>query len=163
MKKIKYLLLFFSVFLLLGCTDEKKEEPVTGNNEEIQSDFEIGESFEFMDFEVTINKIKGFTKIDKEYSADDGLEIIKLPITIKNNGSSKDHLSMFYYKMYSPDNKEILSKGQYFDESLDYAADLNPGESYTKYIYIPYSGNGNYILEFNNFSNKIKIVLNVKK
>ena len=161
MKKFKYLLLLFSIFLLVGCTD-KKEENITGQ-EDVNGDYEIGETFNFMSFEVKIDKIAGYEKVDKELSADNGIEVIKIPITVKNNGSSKDHLSMFYYKMYGPDNKEILSKGQHFKEALDYAEDLEPGKSYTKYLYIPYSGNGNYILEFNNFTDKIKIVLNVKK
>ncbi len=70
---------------------------------------------------------------------------------------------MFYYKLYNPNDEEIMSKGQYFEDSLDYSENLKPGDEYTKYIYIPYSSNGSYTIEFNNFSKKIKIIINSNK
>jgi hypothetical protein len=169
MKKMKYLLLILCFFLLVGCTakeEEKKEEKAKDQNEtkeEVKGDYNLGESFDFMNFEVTINNADGIVKVNKELSSDNGIEVIKVPITVKNKGEEKDHISMFYYKMYGPDKKELSSKGQHFEDAIDYASDLNPNESYTKYIYIPYSSNGNYILEFNNFAKKIKIVVNIEK
>ena len=168
MKKFRILLLFLSIFLLVGCEEvtEEKEEVFDNTYEETINDvgdYELGESFKFMDFEISIGEVDTFIKIDNDLSSDDGKTVAKVPIKVKNTGINKDHLSMFYYKLYGPGKKEILSKGSYYNDSIDYSPDLKPGESYTRYFYIPYDGDGNYILEFNNFSNKIKIVLEVAK
>ena len=158
MKKIIYLLLSLSLIFLIGCDNN--------NNKKVESqkgDFDIGETFQFMNFDITIDNVESFTIIDKELSNDHGKEVAKVPIKVKNNSSEADHLSMFYYKMYNPNGDEIISKGSYYDDSIDYAPNLEPGESYVKYLYIPYEGNGDYILEFNSFSKKMKLVLNINK
>lgn len=163
MKKIRYLLLFLSIFLLLGCVEEKKKEEKKEETKEITGDYKLGEEFDFMSFKVKVDDLEDFVKIENDLSADNGKIVIKVPVTIKNKSEEKDHLSMFYYKMYNPEGEEILSKGQYFDDSLDYAPDLDPEQSYKKYVYMPYTTDGSYVLEFNNFSKKIKIVINSKK
>lgn len=168
MKKFRILLLFLSIFLLIGCDEVTEEiEEVFDNTYEDTlndtGDYELGESFKFMDFEISIGEVDSFIKIDNDLSSDNGKTVAKVPIKVKNTGTDKDHLSMFYYKLYGPSGSEISSKGQYFNDSVDYADDLNPGASYTKYLYIPFTGNGGYVLEFNNFSNKVKIVIGLKK
>ena len=168
MKKFRILLLFLSIFLLVGCdtVTEEKEEEFDNTYEDTldnKGDYDIGESFEFMNYEISIGSVSDFIKIDNDLSSDNGKTVAKVPIKVKNTGESADHLSMFYYKLYGPNGKEISSKGQYFDDSIDYAEDLKPGTSYTKYLYIPFTGNGGYVVEFNNFSNKVKIVIGLKK
>ena len=51
----------------------------------------------------------------------------------------------------------------YFNESIFYAEDLKPNESYTKYLYFLYDSNGNYIIEFNKEHEHTKVVLNIKR
>lgn len=168
MKKFRILLLFLSLFLLVGCNEtvEEKEEVFDNSYEDTinnTGDYDIGESFDFMDFEITVGNVDSFVKIDNDLSNDNGKTVAKVPITVKNTGTTSDHLSMFYYKLYGPDGKELASKGEHFNDSIDYADDLEPNTKYTKYLYIPFSGNGGYVLEFNNFSSKVKIVIGLKK
>ena len=49
------------------------------------------------------------------------------------------------------------------DEAIDYAGDLQPGASYTKYIYALYDGDGKYVIEFDNYREKKSVQLNIKK
>lgn len=161
MKKIKYIIAILLIVFVTGCTQVIKEEKK--ETKKITGDYNIGETFSFMNFDITIGNITGFLKIDKELSNDHGKEIFKVPISVTNKNKEAEHFSMFYYKMYNPEGKEILSKGSYYDDALDYAPDLEPNDSYDKYLYIPYEGDGSYLLEFNNFSNKVKIVLDIFK
>ncbi len=164
MRLLKYIVLLFSVLILVGCEPVKIEKIDKKKTEkEIKSDYDLGQAFNFINFEIKVNNIDSFLTIDKELSSDHGLDIIKVPVEIKNLSDEDSHLSMFYYKIYGSKNKEVSSKGSYYNDSLDYSPDLKPGESYTRYLYIPYDGDGNYVLEFNNFSSKIKIVLKVSK
>ena len=55
MKKFRILLLFLSLFLLVGCNEtlEEKEEEFDNSYEDTinnTGDYDIGESFDFMDF-----------------------------------------------------------------------------------------------------------------
>jgi len=165
MNKIKYLFIVLCLFLLVGCNNKEEKEKIEkkDKDEEITGDYNIDEEFDFMDFKIKVSDIVSFETIDKELSSDHNISVMKIPISIKNIGEGKNHLSMFYYKLYNPKEEEVLSKGQYFEDSLDYSEDLNPNEEYIKYIYIPYSVDGKYIIEFNNFSKKIKILINCNK
>lgn len=166
MKKLTYLVLLLSVFMFFGCEAKKEEKEDNTNTEQkeedIKGDYNLNEAFSFMGFQITIKDPKGIITIDKEMSADNGKKVIKVPVVVKNNNKDKDHLSMFYYKFYNAKNETLSSKGSYFNDSVDYAGDINPGEKYEKYFYIPYEGSGKYIVEFNNFSVKKKIVISVK-
>jgi uncharacterized protein YcfL len=165
MKKLTYLVLLLSVFMFFGC-EEAKEEKVEDKKEEqkveIKGDYSLNEAFSFMGFQVTVKEPKGIVTIEKEMSANNGSKVIRVPVTVKNNNKEKAHISMFYYKFYNAKNNTLSSKGSYFNDSLDYGGDLEPGEKYDKYFYIPYEGSGKYIIEFNNFSVKKNIVIDVK-
>lgn len=164
MKKLTYLVLLLSIFVFFGCEakKEEKKEDTEQKQEEIKGDYNLNEAFSFMGFQITIKDPKGTVTINKDMSADDGKKVIKVPVVVKNNNKEKDHLSMFYYKFYNAKNETLSSKGSYFNDSVDYAGDIEPGEKYEKYFYIPYEGSGKYIVEFNNFSVKKKIVIDVK-
>ena len=163
MKKLRYILLIFiCLFAFSGCTG-KEEKEEKKDNTDIKADYELNKTFKFMTFEVTVKDKISIVTIKKDLSADNNKKVIKLPVTVKNIGSDKNHLSMFYYKFYNSSLTELSSKGSNFDDSLDYATDLKPGESYEKNFYIPYEGKGKYVIEFNNFSNKYNLVINVDK
>lgn len=163
MKKLKLLMIVFLGLLLVGCGETtEKPEKEQQQTVDIKADYKLGETFKFMSFDVTVNQYESIETIDKSMSSDNGKKVLKVPVTVKNTGTSNDHLSMFYYKLYDSNNKELSSKGSYYDDSLDYAKDLKPGDKYTKYLYIPYDGPGKYIIEFNNFSSKLKLIVEVK-
>ena len=70
---------------------------------------------------------------------------------------------MFYYSFFGTQGTELDTVAAYFDESIDYAGDIQPGASYTKYLYILYDGDGKYIIDFDNYSEKKTVEINIQK
>lgn len=164
MKKFifNFTLIFMSFFILLatfGCSSELNDEPSVTN-------YKIGETFKFDDFELTIGSDIKIDIIKNEFSEHDGKDVIKIPITVKNIGKETTSLNMFYYNCYGTQGIQLEDASSFFDDSLDYAGSLRSGASYTRYAYYIYDGDGEYTLEFNNSlldSDKIEVKFNVKK
>lgn len=152
MKKIAVIVLtLFFLLGLTGCTETKK------------ASYNVDTPFHFDDLEITVGSQISFTKVNNEFDENNGKEVIKIPITIKNLKDETHSLNMFFYKVFGSTGTEVENKSALFDDSIDFAGDLKPGASYTKYAYYLYDGNGTYTIEFNDFANKISIDFNVKK
>ena len=143
MKKIIAVLLLFLI-LFTGCEKEKEKE----KEKKIPTDFTQNEVLSFMNYELSFGD-EEIVKLDKE--------IIKVPVLIKNIGEEETHLSRFYYKFYDSSRTELNSAGSSFNDSLDYAENLKPGESYTKYIYFYKSDKTFYYIELNDTYNRYKV------
>ena len=157
MKKYFKISLFVLAFLLsftllTGCTT-KSEKKTIG----------LGEMFTFDDLEITLGKDISFTKLKNEFSEHNGKTVVKLPITVKNVKDETHGLNMFYYKVYGSSGTETKTVTIYFDEGIDEAGDLRSGASYTKYMYFIYDGDGQYAIEFDNWSSKVTVEFDVKK
>ena len=74
---------------------------------------------------------------------------------------------MFFYSVYGANGTEVSNVSTLWitdkEDVLDYAGDLRTGASYTKYIYAIYDGDGTYAIEFNDFSTKITVEVEVAK
>lgn len=124
----------------------------------------IDETFTFGDFEISIGNNYSIVQVENEYSQYNGKDVIKLPVTLKNTSDRSTHLNMFYHTYYGPSGKSLAKVAVLFsDDSLDYASDLEPGESYTKYMYILYDGDGKYRIEFNNYKEKKTVEFTINK
>ena len=146
------LVLFLSVTLIAGCTEETENKTVG-----------LGETFNFDDLEITLGKNISFTKVENEFSEDNGKTVVKVPITIKNLKSETHSLNMFYYKAFGANGTELDDKAAYYDDSIDFAGELRSGASYTKYLYYLYDADGKYAIEFDNWSTKVTVEFDVKK
>ena len=143
MKKITIILLLFLV-IITGC--EKGKEKEQEKEKKIPTDYAQNEALSFMNYELTFGDEE---VIDKE--------IIKVPVSVKNIGEEEAHLSRFYYKFYDSSRTELNSAGSSYNDSLDYAENLKPGESYTKYIYFYKSSKTFYYIELNDTYNRYKV------
>lgn len=124
----------------------------------------VNKAFEFEDLEITVSDTYTFDTIDNSFSEYNGRTVIVIPVTVKNIDDEENGLNMFYYNFYSPSGTRLNSVSSYFyDNSIDFADDLQPNESYTKNFYVLYDGDGTYTIEFNNYEDQIKIELDVKK
>ena len=145
MKKITIAILLFLV-ILTGCEKEKEKE----KEKKIPTDYTQNEVVSFMNYEISFG--------DEEVIDNN---IIKVPVSIKNTGENEDHLSRFYYKFYDSSRTELNSAGSSFNDSLDYAENLKPGESYTKYIYFYKSNKQFYYIELNDTYNRYKVSIDL--
>ena len=119
MKKIKLLLIVFLGLLLVGCGEtsvEKEEEQTANPVNEVKADYNLGETFRFMSFDVTVNNYESIETIDKSMSSDNGKKVLKVPVVVKNTGTSNDHLSMFYYKLYDASNINTYTSFSWYIE-----------------------------------------------
>ena len=122
-----------------------------------------GKTFTFGDFEITIGNTYSFTTINSSYSQYNGKDVVKVPVTLKNIGTTNNHLNMFYHKYYGPTGTSLPKLGSYFSsDALDYGY-LDPNESQVKYIYLLYDGDGKYKIEFDNYKEEKTVYLNIKK
>ena len=62
----------------------------------------LGDTITCDGFDVTFNQPISWTKIDKEYNDLNGRDVVKIPITIKNNNDETGSLSSFYYECFNP-------------------------------------------------------------
>lgn len=149
-------ILLMSLTLITGCTNnitEKLSNKAYGLND----------TFTFDDLEITIGDNIEFTKVNNQFSDYDGKTVVKLPITVKNIKDETHSLNMFYYSIFGTEGIELDSLSAYFDDAVDYAGDLKNGGSYTKYLYFLYDGDGEYSIEFDNYSSKVIVEFDVKK
>lgn len=145
-----------------GIWEDNKCNLNTGN--ENNDDYVINKAFKFDDLEITISDDISFTTINNEFSDLNHKDIIVIPVTIKNLKDETHSLNMFFYKFYGSKGTGIDSASAYFmDESVDFGGELRAGATYTKNFYIAYDGNGDYYVEFNNFSQKIEIKIPINK
>ena len=92
---------------------------------------------------------------------------VRVPVTIKNIGDATAHISEFWdYKLYTSDGAEVINTTCFeyaFDDCLD-SDDIRPNGTITRYIYFNYTGNGEYVIEFDaTASNQITVVLEASK
>lgn len=141
-------------------SNKNKTTPKSNTSEK---GIKAGQSFEFDDLEITISSDYSFVTVNNQFSDYNGKDVVKIPISVKNLSSESNHLNMFYYNVFGSEGSELRSLSAYFDESIDYAGDLQPDASYTKYIYALYDGDGKYVIEFDNYKEKKSVQLDIKK
>ena len=150
MKKITIILLLVLV-IFTGC--EKGKEKENNKENKIPTDYIQNETFSFMSHELTLG--------DEEVIKLNNKEIIKVPVTIKNLSDEETHISRFYYKFYDSSRTELNSAASSFNDSLDYAENLKPGDSYTKYIYFYKTEKKYYYIELNDTYNRYKVSIDL--
>ena len=148
MKKITIILLLFLI-VFTGCEKDKEKE----QEKKIPTDYIQNETFSFMSYELTIGEEEVIKLNDKD--------IIKVPVLVENKGDEETHLSRFYYKFYDSSRNELNSAGSSFNDSLDYAENIKPGDSYTKYIYFYKSNKKFYYIELNDTYNRYKVSIDL--
>ncbi len=170
----KLLLIMLCCLCLSGCTSNNNETPdnnqtngnennnsTTNNNE--STDYSINKAFIFDDLEITISDDYSFDTIDNMFSEYDNQVVIKVPVTVKNLKDETHSLNMFYYSFFGSQGTELNTVASYFDDSIDFAGDLRKDASYTKYFYILYDGDGTYTIEFDDWTDKISIDIEVTR
>ena len=91
---------------------------------------------------------------------------VKVPIKIKNIGSSTSHLSYgFDYELFTSDGAEIISDSFFRDvyDTIELQS-VRPDGTLNGYVYLNYTGDGNYVIEFTKTpTNETTVILNVTK
>lgn len=123
----------------------------------------LGDTIIFDGLELTFDSTYSFVTLDNMFSEYDGRAVIQLDVNIKNISTDKNSLNMFFYTLFGSKGIQLDNISAYFDNNVDWAGELKPGASYKLYFYILYDGNGNYSIDFDNYSKEISVEFNVNK
>lgn len=179
---IIFTLLFLTAIVISGNNEENSagntsnsSTEQTTNNEVASSStstehktnseniFMLGDTFEFDNLEITLGKDITYTTVTNQFSEYNGMDVIQIPITVKNLKNDTHGLNMFYYKAYGSQGSQLKTVSSFFDDGIDFAGDLRTGASYTKNMYFLYDGNGKYTIEFKKITKKIIVEFNIQK
>lgn len=158
----------FLIAFIVGMADldteisSLKEE----TKEEIEDDEDtigFNEKFIFDDLVISFGSEYEFVSVENTITGVNETQAIKIPITITNIGNKSSKLSPLVYEVYTPFNKTAKNINAYFEDNIDSAQELKEGESYTKYIYVLYDGDGAYKIKFTNQNKEIIIKLEISK
>ena len=108
----------------------------------------FGSSFDFDDLTITIGDAYEVTTIDNQFSDWSGKDILALPITIKNNKDESHGLNMFYVTSYGSAGTKLDTVYTYFDDGMSTFNDMRSGATVEGHLYLPYDGDGDYVIEF---------------
>ena len=144
-----------------SSTNTNDSKPISSTNNTLA----LGETFEFDNLDITLGQDYSFTTLDNQFSDKNGATIIKLPITVVNKKDETHSLNMFYIHSFGTQGTELDSVSAYFTEDcVEFAGDLRPGASYTKYLYLVYDGDGTYAVEFSQiYGGKTTVEFNITK
>jgi hypothetical protein len=154
------------LFMILGKNDnssENKEISVSASSTSNDEIYKLGDTITFDGLEITFDSTYTFVTIQNQFSEYNGKSVIKLGATVKNISSEKNYLNMFYYSLFGSQGTELSRVTAYFDDTIDYAGELKPEASYKKYFYILYDGDGDYSIDFDNFSQEISVEFSIYK
>lgn len=123
----------------------------------------FGSTITFDDLEITFATDVTWTAVDNEFSDNAGADVIAVPVTIKNVKDETNSLNIFYYKFFGSKGTELDSVAFYFDDDVYSLGELRSGASIDTLFHILYDGDGDYFIEFSNFTDKIEVKLPIAK
>lgn len=123
----------------------------------------FGDTFDFDGFTITLGTAVEWDTVQNQFSDLDGADVIKLPIHIVNNSGETGSLNMFYIKKFGSKGTALESVGSYFDGEIDYAGEMRPGAEMDSFMAILYDGDGDYYIEFDNYSENLEVKLPIAK
>lgn len=138
--------------------------PTAKPTSESKKPLTYGDTFEFDGFDITFAPEYEFTKIDNQFSELDGHDIIAFSITITNKSGATKSLNMFYFSMFLPDGTQADNCSSYFmEDDITWAGEMRDGATLNSKMHVPYSEDGTYYVEFDNFATEIEVELPVTK
>ena len=130
-----------------------------------QTEFELGETFEFDGLEITIEDNIHFGRINDNWSDNHGDYYFSLPVTITNISDNTRGLNMFSYGFFAPDGTTISDISILFmdDNDVAWAGDIQPGATLNSYMHILHVEDGEHIIEFEYFnSDNLQVIFDVE-
>ena len=128
------------------------------------SNISLGTDFMFDNVSMNVGSDYSYSTIVNEDTIYNGRIVISIPITIINNKNSDYYFNPNAYYLYGPNENELNNVSKYFSNtSVDYSEVLKPNNSFVKYIYMLFDGNGQYIIRFKNQDEVININFVINK
>lgn len=129
-----------------------------------EPDAELDKAFTYEDMELTFSSSYSIVIYQpSQYSTP--RDVVKMPVTVKNNGTKANHLDYLDMRTYGPSGVQITDMNSYYydQDAVEFAGDLQPGASYTKSMYFEYIGDGQYQIDFGTFETEKSLKFNIQK
>lgn len=129
-----------------------------------EPDAELDKAFTYEDMELTFSSSYSIVIYQpSQYSTP--RDVVKMPVTVKNNGTKANHLDYLDMKTFGPSGVQITDMNAYYydQDAVEFAGDLQPGASYTKSMYFEYIGDGQYQIDFGTFETEKSLKFNIQK
>lgn len=146
------------LMLFAGCSSSPKTpvdvpEPTQSTEETILG---LGDSYICSEFEATLgNAIEWYDTDERTY--------FKVPVHIKNIGADQNYYNSLYNAWYDPSGNQIQMYLTLMDDDLQGMGGMLKEAEADYYLYVPYSEDGTYTLITNDFTNKYKFEIEIKK
>jgi hypothetical protein len=122
--------------------------------------YSLGDTITFDGLEITFNSA-GVQPIDNQYA--DFVDTIVIHVTAKNIIEESKGFNMFYATMFGPSGTEAENVSTYFDDSIEWAGDMRPQASLEGTFAYKYAGDGEYILELEDWTGKTEVRFDIVK
>lgn len=119
------------------------------------------QTFTFDGLEITIGTELSFGVYENKYSEYNGEAYFAIPVSVKNISAETSRLSAVYIDCFDLTGVETRIFLTSYDS--DIFNDLRPGASVSGHIDMRYDGDGDYYIEFFNYSEKIEVKIPVEK
>lgn len=177
---MKKLLLALLCILLVSCSSApKKENTIVLNdktNENKQANntveptkqenntYSLNDTVTVAGFEITFSNELTIELIDNEYSQYNGEYLIGIPTHVKNTSGESGSFNTLYLTPFGPDgNQTDTFISIETDNTLGYDGEMRDGAEKDSVYYIIYKGDGEYVIEFDDWTNKGELSFVVTK
>ncbi|MCL2221516.1 MAG: DUF1266 domain-containing protein [Oscillospiraceae bacterium] len=146
------LVLFGAMMLITACGVLDGIISIVDNNDRnTEAGAIFDEPFLFGDFEITLSSSTRAHRIRALDSNFDGAYVFSIPISARNIGNRGNSLEHFQVIAFSPDgwSTDIAREGINDETNIFSVGPIQPDVTKTGYIYVVNSGDGEYIIEFN--------------
>ena len=120
--------------------------------------FNFGDTFEADGLEIAFKGTIRWGIVDDAFSADDGADYFKVPVTITNVSNTTSNI--FSPRLYAPDGTQIrtlLVIG--VDDNIALMGGLRPDGTQSGYLYVRFLGDGDYVMEIRDFPLMVEVVV----
>ena len=130
----------------------------------IQTEFKLGEAFEFEGLEITIEDDISWGTIDRRFSDNDGKDYFYFPVTFTNNTDGSTGFP-WSFTIFGPDGVEI--DGIAWDveaDDISRSGDIRPGATASGYLHILFVDDGEYVIEFSSWQDgDVQVIFDVSQ
>ena len=162
--------LFSTIFLwsspkgITENTNADTSEEATASDESHVVSMEDEITVIFDGLEITLHSDIDWVSIDHSFSDHHNANVIRLPITVTNLSDHTHGLNMFTFTLFGTAGTTLDTISAYFmDDDISWAGDMRSGATQDSFMHILYDGDGEYVIEFDNWAESVEVIFDVAK
>lgn len=123
----------------------------------------LGDTFIFDDLEITFGTEINWTTLSNQFSDFNGRDVFYIPVTVTNISDGTHGLNTFWGTVFGIDGTRLENISFYFNDDIALAGNMRSGATQTAYWHFLYEGSGDYVIEFDDFSQQVELVITINR